>query len=187
MKKYWDKIEVGHSLATLTKAPISRLHLAHFAAASDDFSPLHLDDEYAKSAGFGSVFVPGLLALGITEEALAAFGINVNLVSLSGTFQRLIWPGDTLSAKGVILRRYQSHSEHRAQFAVWVENQNGEVVMKGQAVMSLYKNAEDEAHQRSTIPPIAKATHEALVAKCEKLGISHKAASSRVSAEKELA
>lgn len=188
MKKYWDKIEVGHSLTTITKSPISRLQLAQFAAASDDFSPLHLDDEYAKGAGFGSVFVPGLIALGIAEEALAGFGNNINIVSLSGTFQRLIWPGDTLSAKGVILRRYQSHSEHRAQFAVWVENQNGEVVMKGQAVMSLYKNPEEEAHQRSPIPPITKPTHEALVSKCNKLTNAERPSiPSRLSAERELA
>lgn len=169
MKKYWDKIEIGHSLNALSKKPISRLNFAQFAAGSDDFSPLHLDDEYAKSAGFGSVFAPNLIALGLAEEALHAFAHNANLISLSGTFQRLMWPGDTLTAKGVIVRRYKNHDEYRLQFSIWVENQNKEVVMKGQAVLQVFKNVEDEAHERMPTPVISKTTHEALVEKCTKL------------------
>jgi len=169
MKKYWDKVEIGHGLSPLNKKPISRLHLAQFAAASDDFSPLHLDDEYAKSAGFGSVFVPSLLALGLAEDALRAYAHNSNLVSLSGTFQRMIWPGDVLTAKGVIVRRYKNHTEHRVQFSVWVENQNKEIVMRGQALLSLFKNAEEESSSHLPAPPIAQATHDVLIEKCEKL------------------
>lgn len=169
MKKYWDKVEIGHALLPLNKKPISRLQLAQFAAASDDFSPLHLDDEYAKSAGFGSVFVPSLLALGLAEDALRAYAHNSNIVSLSGTFQRMMWPGDVLTAKGVIVRRYKSHTEHRVQFSVWVENQNKEIVMKGQALVALFKNAEEEANSQSPTPPVTKASHDALIEKCEKL------------------
>ena len=169
MKKYWEKVEIGDALTPLNKKPISRLHLAQFAAASDDFSPLHLDDEYAKSVGFGSVFVPGLMALGLAEDALKTFASNSNLVSLSGTFQRMIWPGDTLTAKGIVLRHYKSHEEHRLQLAVWVENQNKEIVMKGQAVLTLFKNIEEETRENSPIPPISKASHDALIEKCEKL------------------
>jgi acyl dehydratase len=175
MKKYWDKVEIGHSLTPLNKKPISRLHLAQFAAASDDFSPLHLDDEYAKGAGFGSVFVPNLMALGLAEDALRAYAHNAYLVSLSGTFQRMMWPGDALTAKGVIVRHYKNHSEHRVQFSVWVENQNKEVVMKGQAIITLFKNPEEETSARESTPALAKETQDALIKKCEKLTSSARA------------
>jgi acyl dehydratase len=169
MKKYWDEVEIGHALLPLNKKPISRLQLAQFAAASDDFSPLHLDDEYAKSAGFGSVFVPSVIALGLAEDALRAYAHNSTIVSLSGTFQRIMWPADTLTAKGVIVRRYKNHAEHRVQFSLWVENQNKEIVMRGQALVALFKNIAEEASSHEITPPITKATHDLLVEKCEKL------------------
>jgi len=187
MKKYWDKVEVGHALTPLHKRPISRLHLAQFAAASDEFSPLNLDDEYAKSAGFGSVFVPSLIALGLAEDALQAFANNINLVSLSGTFQRMIWPNDTLTAKGVVLRHYKYHEEYRLQFSVWVENQNNEIVMKGQAVMTLFKNAEEEMREKLVVPAISKASHDALIEKCEKITNLAPAVAPRNLAPRELA
>jgi acyl dehydratase len=187
MKKYWDKIEIGHALSPLSKKPTSRLNLAQFAAASDDFSPLHLDDEYAKGAGFGSVFVPSLIALGITEDAIRAFAHNALLVSLTGTFQRLMWPGDTLTAKGVVVRRYKNHEEHRLQFSLWVENQNKEVVMKGQAVLILFKNSEDEHQAKSQLPAISQTAHEALIEKCDKIGSTQAAHPSRTLAPRELA
>jgi acyl dehydratase len=169
MKKYWDSIEIGQVFTPINKKPTNRLHLAHFAAASDDFSPLHLDDDYAKNAGYGGVFVPSLIALGLAEDALRAFAHNITIVSLSGTFQRLIWPGDSLTTKGVIIRRYKKHEEHRAQFSLWVENQNHEVVMKGQAIAAFFKNESEESKTKLSAPPVAKAAHEAFLEKCKKL------------------
>ena len=69
MKKYWDEVEIGHAFGIFTRPALSRVQLAHFAAATDDFSALHLDDEFAKSAGFGSVFAHNLIALGLCQDA----------------------------------------------------------------------------------------------------------------------
>lgn len=178
MKKYWDNIEIGDLLQPSTKAPISRLQIAQFAAASDDFSPLNLDDEAAKNAGFGSVYAPGLMALGFVEEALRAFATNMKILSLSGTFQRLIWPGDSLISKGLIVRRYSKNDEYRIEISVWCENQNGEVVMKGSSTCLLFKSLEHETKIKLALPPISSLTHEALLKKCAQLGNTKVAASS---------
>jgi acyl dehydratase len=53
---YWDTIELGDPVAPLQKPAVTRVHIAKFAGASQDWSPLHLDDDFAKSAGYGSVF-----------------------------------------------------------------------------------------------------------------------------------
>lgn len=175
MKRYWDTLEIGDVLPAIVKKPISRLQIAQFAAASEEFSPLHLDDEHAKAAGFNSAYAPGLMALGFAEESLRAFASNMRIVSLTGTFQRLIWPGDTLIAKGLLLRRYQKHDEHRIQFSVWCENQHQEVVMKGSSIGLLFKNALHEQKSQSAVPAISSATHEALLKKCAHLlnDVSH--------------
>lgn len=168
-KKYWDQVEIGDAISPVVHAPISRLQIAQFAAASDDFSPLNLDDELAKNAGFGGVYAPGLMALGFADEALRAFASNMRVLSISGTFQRLIWPGDNLTAKGMLLRRYQKNDENRVFFSLWCENQNQEVVMKGSSVCLLFKNAEAEARLKTSIPQISITSHENLLKRCEPL------------------
>ncbi|MCA9509005.1 MAG: MaoC family dehydratase N-terminal domain-containing protein [Myxococcales bacterium] len=170
MKKYWDSVEIGHKLKVAPKKPITRLQIARFAAACDDFSPMGLDEEYAKSAGLGSVYAPGIIALGIIEEGLKTFAQNMSITTLSTTFQRLIWPCDVLSAKGVIVRRYRKNDEHRVQFSVWVENQNGDVVVKGQAICLLFKNAQEESHLGSEKEPqLSQASYAELVKRCEQV------------------
>ncbi len=186
MKKYWEQVEIGDMLIHSTKSPISRLQIAQFAAASDDFSPLNLDDEFAKNAGFGSVYAPGLMSLGFVEEALRSFASNMRILSLSGTFQRLIWPGDILSPKGLLVRRYQKHEEHRIEFSLWCENQHAEVVMRGSSVCLLFKNSEHETKSKAAAPAISSSNHDALIKKCHHLssGKAHK--STEKSSYKEL-
>jgi acyl dehydratase len=169
MKRYWDQTEIGDVLPTIAKLPISRLQIAQFAAAADEFSPLNLDDEQARAAGFNGAYAPGLMALGFAEEALKGFASNMRILSLTGTFQRLIWPGDLLVAKGLVLRRYQKNNEHRIQLSLWCENQNHEVVMKGSSVCLLFKNTEHETKSQSSQPLISSASHEALLKRCAHL------------------
>ena len=162
MKKYWDHVEIGDTLLPAAKAPISRLQIAQFAAATDDYSPLNLDDELAKNAGFNSVYAPGLMSLGFVEESLRSFAKNMKILTLNGTFQRLIWPGDLLTAKGLILRRYKKNDEYRVLFSLWCENQNKEVVMKGSSICLLFKNSEQEKKCRAPLPQITAATKSGL-------------------------
>lgn len=185
MKKYWDLVEIGDPLQQAVKSPISRLQIAQFAAASDDFSPLNLDDEFAKNAGFRSVYAPGLMTLGFIEDAIRAFGTNIRVLSLSGTFQRLIWPGDVLTTNGLVLRRHKKNDEYRILLSFWCENQNQEVVMKGNTTCLLFKNADHENRSKSQYPKISDATHENLLKKYAHL-VSDIKTSEKSSARKEL-
>ena len=169
MKRYWDQIEIGDAVPKVSRSPITRLQIAQFAAASDDFSPMNLDDEQAKAAGYNSVFAPGLMALGFAEETLKMFASNMKVLSLTGTFQRLIWPGDVLEIKGLVLRRYQKNSEHRIQMNIWCENQLKEVVMRGTCIGLLFKNAQHEEKSQTKTPAISTATHDALLKRCAHL------------------
>jgi acyl dehydratase len=62
---YWDTIELGDPVAPLSKPAVSRVQIAKFAGASQDWSPLHIDDDFAKSAGYGSVFAHGAMTLNL--------------------------------------------------------------------------------------------------------------------------
>ncbi len=63
-------ITVGSSLPSLTHGPISRATLALFAGASNDHVPLHIDSDYAKSAGMDDVFGHGMLSMAYLAQLL---------------------------------------------------------------------------------------------------------------------
>ncbi|MEV0431482.1 MaoC/PaaZ C-terminal domain-containing protein [Micromonospora sp. NPDC050495] len=56
-------IEVGEELPPLKVEPISRTTLALFAGASGDHNPLHVDIDFARSAGLEDVVAPGMLSM----------------------------------------------------------------------------------------------------------------------------
>lgn len=168
-KRYWERVEIGDKVRQAIKAPISRLQIAQFAAATDDFSPLNLDEEYAKNAGYSSVYAPGLMSLGFIEDSLRSFASNMRILSLSGTFQRLLWPGDSLNTDGLVLRRYQKNDEYRIQFSLWCKNQNEEVVMKASSTCILFKNADHEQASNTSSPMLSNATRQTLIKNCQHL------------------
>jgi acyl dehydratase len=56
-------IEPGAVLPPLTVEPISRTTLALFAGASGDHNPIHIDLDFARSAGADDVFAHGMLSM----------------------------------------------------------------------------------------------------------------------------
>jgi len=104
---YWDTIELGDPVAPLAKPSVSRVQIAKFAGAAQEWSPLHLDDDFAKSAGYGSVFAHGAMSLGFAVEAVQKWMENGRVLVASATFQKLVWPGDILTAKGVVVSRFR--------------------------------------------------------------------------------
>jgi acyl dehydratase len=155
---YWDTIELGDPVAPLQKPPVTRVHIAKFAGASQDWSPLHLDDEFAKSAGYGSVFAHGAISLGFAVEAVHRWLENGRVLQSTATFQKLVWPSDILTAKGVVVNRYEHNGEARVDVDVWAENQNHDIVMKGQLTCLLWRNDKEEKKSKSPWPAVSAET-----------------------------
>jgi acyl dehydratase len=80
--------------------PITRTDIVRYAGAGGDFNPIHHDDEFARSAGYPSVFAMGLLTAGLLSGyASDALGIeNIHRYSVRYTGQ--VYPGDTLVLQG---------------------------------------------------------------------------------------
>ena len=58
-----SEISVGTEIPALELAPISRYTLALYAGASGDHNPIHIDSDFAKSAGMPDVFAHGMLSM----------------------------------------------------------------------------------------------------------------------------
>lgn len=154
-KAYYRTSAIGDFIPPLTKTPVSRADLVKFAAATKDYNPLNIDDEYARTHGYGSVFAQGNLVLSFIEEALYSFAENGRLLRLLGTFHRMVWPGDLLTAKALISDKYRHNKEPRIDLEVWVENQVHDVVVKGQATFLLWENQKAEAEHPRSLPRLS--------------------------------
>jgi acyl dehydratase len=157
-KTYYKTCAIGDLIPPLVKTTMSRTQFVKFAAASKDYNPLHYDDDYAHMQGYGGVFAQGNLTLSFIEEALYNYADNARLVRLIGTFHKLVWPGDLLTAKALISDKYKHHDEHRIDLEVWIENQNHDIVAKGQATCILWDSPKEEALHPNKIPPLSDAS-----------------------------
>ena len=155
---YWDTIELGDPVAPLSKPAVTRVQIAKFAGAAQDWSPLHIDDDFAKSAGYGSVFAHGATSMGFAVEAVQRWLENGRALVSNATFQKLVWPGDILTAKGVVVNRYEHNGEARVDVDVWAENQNHDIVMKGQITCLLWRNDKEEKKSKTPWPQVSPET-----------------------------
>ena len=133
----YEALAVGDELPVLTKGPIERIQLVKYAGASGDFNPIHVDEPFARSAGYPSVFAHGMLSMGFLGELLHAWVDPRQLRDFGVRFAAITWPGDTIRARARVVRKYLEDGERCVELEVWTENQEGKRTLDGRAVVSL--------------------------------------------------
>ena len=152
---YFEAVKVGDELPPLVKPPVDRSQIARFAGATGDFGPLHVDEPFARNAGFPSVLVPGMLTTGFLAELASDWLRGARIRRFSARFVKIVWPGDVVTVRGrVVDRRFEPSSKYAADIEVWGENQRGELVVRGAVTAQLFYSAEDETRQRNGQPPL---------------------------------
>src|SRR5713226_4468418 len=99
---YWSELRVGDDLPPLSKPATDRVQIARYAAASNDFNRLHLDEPFAHALGFPGLFAPGMLAMGFVGQLLTAWLRRGHVRRLAARFVKIVWPGDELTCRGRI-------------------------------------------------------------------------------------
>src|SRR3954449_1519358 len=89
----------------LRVGPITRTDIVRFAGAGGDFNPLHHDEEYARAAGFPTVFAMGQLQAGLLSRFVADELGAENVRSYKVRFKAKVWPGDVLVFRGRAVER----------------------------------------------------------------------------------
>jgi acyl dehydratase len=121
--------EFGHELA--------RTDLVRYAGASGDFNPMHHDEIQAQSAGLPSVFGHGMFTMGVLGKALTDYVGVGNLRVYKVRFTKQTWPGEQLTTKITVKKKYDEHGEHRVDLDCEVVNGDGEAKVSGVAVAAL--------------------------------------------------
>jgi len=109
--------------------------IRRYAAASGDYNPIHIDEEYAHATPFGGTIAHGMLVLAYLSEMMAvAFGLDwLAGGRLKVRFRAPARPGDTLTARAEPRRARQVDGERVFEYGIECSNQRGDALVSGTA------------------------------------------------------
>ncbi|HKR98550.1 MAG TPA: MaoC/PaaZ C-terminal domain-containing protein [Candidatus Dormibacteraeota bacterium] len=115
---------------TVTQEEINR-----YAEASGDLNPLHLDADFARSAGLPGAIAHGLLEMGILADAVTRWaGPDARLQRLECRFSKPLVSGDTITCTGTVVS--VDDEKGLATLSLQAESSRGErVLSNGRAVV----------------------------------------------------
>jgi acyl dehydratase len=131
----FNNIQEGDQLPELTKDPITQIQLIKYAGASGDFNPIHTVPDFAKEAGLEGTIAHGMLVMGMLGQMLSSWAGIKPVTKYSVNFKSISRPGDTLTAKGIVKRKFEDETGKYTNLKLEVIDQNGEVKLSGKATV----------------------------------------------------
>jgi acyl dehydratase len=133
----WADAKVGDELRSLVKGPLEKSQFVAYGQAAMDANPIHTDDEFAQQSGYKSVFAQGMLSMGFLGQMLVENAGVGNVKRFKVRFAKITWPGETITCKGVITKKYEENGRKLVDCDVRTENQDGELRIDGNATLVL--------------------------------------------------
>ena len=130
-------VTVGQDISSLKKGPITREMLEVYGPAAGDPNPMHVDEEFAKNAGYPGVFAHGMLSMGYLGQFLVQAGGVGSVRKFRTRFAKLTWPGDVITCRGQVTGVRDDGGARLVECDIWTENQAGERKLIGSAVLAL--------------------------------------------------
>jgi len=132
----YDQIHIGQT-ASVTKT-ISEYDVYAYAGVTGDFNPAHINEVYAEGTFFKTRIAHGMLTAGFVSTVLGMHlpGTGAILISNSANFLAPVHIGDTITATCEVIEKME---KGRVRIRSTVSNQNGEVVLTGESLVSAPK------------------------------------------------
>ncbi|MCZ2499106.1 dehydratase [Xylophilus sp. Kf1] len=133
----YDTLRPGDALPGFETEPLSRLTLALYCGASGDHNPIHVDSDFARSAGQPDVFAHGMLSMAwlgrlltqwVPQQALREYGVR---------FVAVTQVHDRITCSGTVVETFEVDGERRVRLSLQTADQNGQVKLIGDAVVAL--------------------------------------------------
>jgi acyl dehydratase len=137
-------LEAGSELPPRSFGPLTRTDFVRYQGASGDFNPIHHDEEFAKAAGFDTVFSVGMLQAGLLATYCTDLLGQDNVRRFRVQFREQVWPGDTLVASGKVSQVYEADEEPRIDLDLTMTREGGGVAILGIATFATDELGEDE-------------------------------------------
>ncbi len=132
-----EQVKVGQELPPLKLPPVTRTTLALFAGASGDHNPIHIDIDFAKSAGMPDVFAHGMLPMAYLGRFLTQWAPQTQLRQFSVRFAAITPIGARLTCTGKVAELIERSGEALARLEIGVIDDKGEAKLAGEALVAL--------------------------------------------------
>jgi acyl dehydratase len=134
---YYQDVAVGDEVTPLAKQPTTR-QLVMWAGAVGDYLPIHYDKDFAQSRGLSGVIVHGQLVGAFLGQLMTDWiGEKGTLRKLSCSYKGMNYPGEVITLKGKVTKKYVEDGQHCVECSLWAENGRGEKTASGTAVVIL--------------------------------------------------
>ena len=130
----FDELNIGDEFAPLIKK-MTQEKINAYVSTAEDYNPIHVDVEYAKTTPFKGTIAPGYQYMAYISELMAReFGEGWYVGgSLDLRLTRPVRPGDTLFTRARVLEKKVEKGKKIVLCDVRMTNQNNEEVIVGAA------------------------------------------------------
>lgn len=130
-------IQVGTEIPPLELPAISRHTLALYAGASGDHNPIHIDTDFARSAGMPDVFAHGMLSMAYLGRMLTNWQSQAKLRKFGNRFAAITQLQDVITCSGLVVELLEQHGETLARCEIQAAKANGEQTLIGEALVAI--------------------------------------------------
>ena len=133
----YNEIEIGDSFSVSKQ--VSQADVVNFAGIVGDFNPIHVNPQYAAKTRFGRNLAHGMLTASFISTCICCGlpGNNALYLSQNLKFVKPVYIGDTVTASVEVTEKKDKHQI--LILKTTVENQDGEIVIEGQAAVMVMK------------------------------------------------
>ncbi|MHA2399815.1 MAG: MaoC/PaaZ C-terminal domain-containing protein [Promethearchaeota archaeon] len=132
----FTELNEGLELPKVKSAPLSRIQLVDYAAASGDYNLLHYDESFAKKTGLKGCIAHGMLQMGMMGSYLLNWAKGGTLKTFKIRYLSPANENDVLTFTGKIVKKYQENNENLINITFISENQEKTITAQGSAVFS---------------------------------------------------
>jgi len=132
---HYADVAVGDALPSYTSAPITRTTLALYAGASGDHNPIHIDIDFAKSAGMPDVFVHGMYSMACMAQTLTNWVRQDAIRSIKVRFSAITHLRDELTCTAKVVEK--DDAARTVKLEIRAANAKDETKLFGEAVIAL--------------------------------------------------
>jgi acyl dehydratase len=131
----YEAVNEGDVLPSIKNPEITQVQLIRYAGASGDFNPIHTVPAYAKEAGLDGTIAHGMLIMGILGRLVSDWAGVKNIVKYGVSFKSITRPGDVLTAKGFVKRKFEQDGLKFVECSVQIEDEKGDIKVEGKATV----------------------------------------------------
>ena len=136
-QQYWEDIAEGDEIPSYS-VKIGETTMAKQVSGSQDFNPVHHDRGFAHESGHADIFVNTGYMRGCFGRLMTDWiGEEGFLRKFTMQMRKMNRPGDTMTLKGKVMRKYVEDGRHLADCEIWAENDREGITTPCTAVVLL--------------------------------------------------